>query len=179
MILNKNTVGSSLISLFFCFDISTISISRLGSNQVAGRFLNTFISFSDLSCRTERLYNEPAADAYSCYLSFLLYVYPPSLVLLYYSNIIFQAYCAKPWTLTRYCVFFVSFHRQRWCSAHEWSAVWIRFSSNMNYALQFFKRNAFFRFLSIFITIVDISRYFFLLQLLIDIKWKIVVLFIW
>lgn len=95
-ILNKNTVGSSLIS-FFYFDTSLrISISRLGSNQAAGRFLNTFISLSDLiQCLVEQLYNEPAADAYSCYLSFLLYVYPSPLALLYYSNVIFQAYCAN------------------------------------------------------------------------------------
>lgn len=89
-------MGSSLIS-FFYFDTSLrISISRLGSNQAADRFLNTFISLSDLiQCLVERLYNEPAADAYSCYLSFLLYIYPSSLVLLYYSNIIFQAYCTN------------------------------------------------------------------------------------
>lgn len=89
-------MGSSLIS-FFYFDTSLrISISRLGSNQAADRFLNTFISLSDLiQCLVERLYNEPAADAYSCYLLFLLYVYPSSLVLLYYSNIIFQAYCTN------------------------------------------------------------------------------------
>lgn len=89
-------MSSSLIS-FFYFDTSLrISISRLGSNQAADRFLNTFISLSDLiQCLVERLYNEPAADAYSCYLSFLLYIYPSSLVLLYYSNIIFQAYCTN------------------------------------------------------------------------------------
>lgn len=89
-------MGSSLIS-FFYFDTSLrISISRLGSNQASGRFLNTFISLSDLiQCLVEQLYNEPAADAYSCYLSFLLYVYPSPLTLLYYSNIIFQAYCAN------------------------------------------------------------------------------------
>lgn len=118
-------MGSSLIS-FFYFDTSLrISISRLESNQAASRFLNTFISLSDLiQCLVEQLYNEPAVDAYSCYFSFLLYVYPSPLALLYYSNIIFQAYCAN---LSRYCVFFVSFYRQRWCLTCEW-LVWIRFS---------------------------------------------------
>lgn len=102
-------MSSSLIS-FFYFDTSLrISISRLGSNQAADRFLNTFISLSDLiQCLVERLYNEPAADAYSCYLSFLLYVYPSSLVLLYYSNIIFQAYCTNPVPILRFFRIFSS-----------------------------------------------------------------------
>lgn len=134
-----------------------------------------------MSCRTKRLYNEPAADAYSCYLSFLLYVYPPSLVLLYYSNIIFQAYCAKPRTLTRYCVFFVSFHRQRRARLTNdqlcefvFLPIWIMLCN-----LEFLKGTrsfVFSQFLSQSWTFLVI---FFLLQLLIDIKWKIVVLFIW